>query len=137
MSGHWLTFELDHEWPSVSVACGYDLSDPNRPCAMDDNWETGEPFKLIEGVCGVRHWLEEIGTEALNAVDGIESRPVPIDVDWIDGGFEVRARIDQLTRGLPMEDEGRWYRAVDLGDGSLVVERLTEAEAKRARGGTA
>lgn len=89
MSEHLIRFSGESEWINVEIECTYDLDSPDRPCALfDDFLDTDTPTKLMRGVCGVQHWYEELGLEALE-FDGIVSPPIAVNVSWRDSGYDI------------------------------------------------
>lgn len=95
VSGHDLVVVLDGYTARVEIVCGYEPTDPTRPCAMFRDFDTDEPVDL-ETECGVAHWVEAVGWEdALRIGTEIRTRPVPIDVESIDGvGYDVAAQVE-------------------------------------------
>jgi hypothetical protein len=75
--------------PRYTFVCTWYLTDWDRPCALFEDYnETEEPYKLMEAVCGLRHWLDESGMEAFSVLgDDIVSPPIEITAIWEDEGY--------------------------------------------------
>jgi hypothetical protein len=75
--------------PRYTFVCTWYLTDWDRPCALfEDCNETEEPYKLMEAVCGLRHWLDESGMEAFSVLgDDIVLPPIEITAIWEDEGY--------------------------------------------------
>jgi hypothetical protein len=68
-NAHTLVFSVEKGWDSWRLVCGFDRTDPERPCWP--HTEDGERYSQENGErdgCVYEEWVSEVGTEGFRDV---------------------------------------------------------------------